>query len=440
MEDWKVAWEKALDIISLEISRPGFETWIKTLKPLGVEGEKFILQTPNRFSKEWLQEHYVELIEEVLRKTSQREWKIELFTEDNEEEPPQREISEEVLYYLNLNPKYTFDTFVVGDSNRFAHAAALAVSQNPGKAYNPLFIYGGVGLGKTHLIHAIGHYVREKFPQLKVIYSSMEKFTVELIDAIKEDGMSKFRVKYRNIDILLIDDIQFLAGKERTQEEFFYTFNALYEAGKQIVITSDRIPKEIPTLEDRLRSRFEWGLMADIQPPDLETRIAILKKKAEAERVVIPDEVIEFIAEQIQSNIRELEGALIRTVAFASLNNMPIDLSLVKTVLKDIIQPPSLTPISIQNIIQEVANYFHITPEQITGKGRTQEIALPRQIAMYLARTLTDTSLPKIGEEFGGRDHTTILHAYEKIQELYQTDLTIKKIIQDIQNRLRNST
>ncbi|MGB9857021.1 MAG: chromosomal replication initiator protein DnaA [Dictyoglomaceae bacterium] len=439
MEDWKTAWEKALDLISSEISRPGFETWIKTLKPLGIEGEKFILQTPNRFSKEWLQEHYLGIIEEALKRSSHREWKVELFTEDNGGSSPPREIPEETLYHSNLNPKYTFDTFVVGDSNRFAHAAALAVSQNPGKAYNPLFIYGGVGLGKTHLVHAIGHYIREKFPHLKVVYSSMEKFTVELIDAIKEDGMTKFRNRYRNIDILLIDDIQFLAGKERTQEEFFYTFNALYEAGKQIVITSDRIPKEIPTLEDRLRSRFEWGLMADIQPPDLETRIAILKKKAEAEKVVVPNEVIEFIAEQIQSNIRELEGALIRTVAFASLNNLPIDLSLAKTVLKDILQP-TLSPISIQSIIQEVANYFHITPEQIIGKGRTQEIALPRQIAMYLARTLTDISLPKIGEEFGGRDHTTILHAYEKIQELYQTDLSIRKIVQDIQNKLRSST
>ncbi|PMQ01285.1 MAG: chromosomal replication initiation protein DnaA [Dictyoglomus sp. NZ13-RE01] len=438
MDDWKQVWEKTLDIISTEISRPGFETWIKTLKPLGVQGEKFILQTPNRFSKEWLQEYYLDVIESALRKTSQREWKVELFTEDKEEEPVDRSIPESVLQVTNLNPKYTFDTFVVGDSNRFAHAAALAVSQNPGKTYNPLFIYGGVGLGKTHLIHAIGHYVREKFPHLKIVYSSMEKFTVELIDAIKEDGMTKFRSRYRNIDILLIDDIQFLAGKERTQEEFFYTFNALYEAGKQIVLTSDRVPKEIPTLEDRLRSRFEWGLMADIQPPDLETRIAILKKKAEAERVNVPESVIEFIAEQIQSNIRELEGALIRTVAFASLNNVPIDLSLAKTVLKDILQP-SVTPISIQAIIREVANYFHLTPEQIVGKGRTQEVALPRQIAMYLARTLTDISLPKIGEEFGGRDHTTVLHAYEKIQELYQSDVTIKKVIQDIQNRLKNS-
>jgi chromosomal replication initiator protein len=439
MEDWKIAWEKALDIISLEISRPGFETWIKTLKPLGMQEGKFILQTPNRFSKEWLQEHYINIIEDALRKASSKDLEVEIFSEDKEEEPIPKRISEEVLYHTNLNPKYTFETFVVGDSNRFAHAAALAVSQNPGKAYNPLFIYGGVGLGKTHLIHAIGHYIHEKFPSLKVLYSSMEKFTVELIDAIKEDGMTKFRDKYRNIDILLIDDIQFLAGKERTQEEFFYTFNALYEAGKQIVITSDRIPKEIPTLEDRLRSRFEWGLMADIQPPDLETRIAILKKKAEAEKVFVPDEVVEFIAKQIQSNIRELEGALIRTVAFASLNNLPIDLSLVKTVLRDILQP-SVTPISIQKIIQEVANYFHITPDQITGKGRTQEVALPRQIAMYLARTLTDTSLPKIGEDFGGRDHTTVLHAYEKIQELYQNDLSVRKVIQDIQNRLKNST
>ncbi len=439
MDDIKNIWEEALSYLSLEISRPGFETWIKTLKPITLEGEKLILQTPNKFSKDWLEEYYLPLIEEVLRKVTQRDFKVEILAEEKEESIPEEKKSEYFsTSYNNLNPKYTFDTFVVGDSNRFAHAAALAVSQNPGKAYNPLLIYGGVGLGKTHLIHAIGHSIQEKFPKARVVYASMEKFTVELIDAIKEDGMTKFRNRYRNIDVLLIDDIQFLAGKERTQEEFFYTFNALYEAGKQIVLTSDRVPKEIPTLEDRLRSRFEWGLIADIQPPDLETRIAILKKKAEAEKAKVPDEVIEFIASQIQSNIRELEGALIRTIAFASLNNMPINLDLAKTVLRDIIQP-QIKNITIQNILQAVAEYFNISIEQLKGKGRSQEIAVPRQIAMYLARTLTDLSLPKIGEELGGRDHTTVLHAYEKIQELYQTDLAIKKAIQDIQNKLRNS-
>ncbi|ACK41342.1 MULTISPECIES: chromosomal replication initiator protein DnaA [Dictyoglomus] len=439
MDDIKSIWEEALSYLSLEISRPGFETWIKTLKPLTLEGSKIVLQTPNKFSKDWLEEYYLPLIEEVIRKVTQKDFKVEILAEEKEENIPEdKKVEYLSTSYNNLNPKYTFDTFVVGDSNRFAHAAALAVSQNPGKAYNPLLIYGGVGLGKTHLIHAIGHSIQEKYPKARVVYASMEKFTVELIDAIKEDGMTKFRNRYRNIDVLLIDDIQFLAGKERTQEEFFYTFNALYEAGKQIVLTSDRVPKEIPTLEDRLRSRFEWGLIADIQPPDLETRIAILKKKAEAEKAKVPDEVIEFIASQIQSNIRELEGALIRTIAFASLNNMPINLELAKTVLKDIIQP-QIKNITIQNILQAVAEYFNITVEQLKGKGRSQEIAVPRQIAMYLARTLTDLSLPKIGEELGGRDHTTVLHAYEKIQELYQTDLSIKKAIQDIQNRLRNS-
>ncbi|HOL39907.1 MAG TPA: chromosomal replication initiator protein DnaA [Dictyoglomaceae bacterium] len=440
MDDAKNIWEEALSYLSLEISRPGFETWIKTLKPLSIEEGKFILQTQSKFSKEWLEEYYISLIEEIIKKITQKDFKVEILADEKEEAISQEEKIEFLSNsYSNLNLKYTFDTFVVGDSNRFAHAAALAVSQNPAKAYNPLLIYGGVGLGKTHLIHAIGHSIQEKFPKAKVVYASMEKFTVELIDAIKEDGMTKFRDRYRNIDVLLIDDIQFLAGKERTQEEFFYTFNTLYEAGKQIVLTSDRVPKEIPTLEDRLRSRFEWGLIADIQPPDLETRIAILKKKAEAERVKVPDEVIEFIASQIQSNIRELEGALIRTVAFASLNNMPINLELAKTVLKDIVQPVVKT-IDIQNIIQAVAEYFHITVDQLKGKGRSQGIALPRQIAMYLARTLTDLSLPKIGEEFGGKDHTTVLHAYEKIQELYQSDLAIKKAIQDIQNKLRNSS
>ncbi len=314
-----------------------------------------------------------------------------------------------------LNPKYTFDSFVIGNSNRFAHAASLAVAESPAKAYNPLFIYGGVGLGKTHLMHAIGHYILHNNPKSQVVYVSSEKFTNELINSIKDDKNVEFRNKYRNIDILLVDDIQFIAGKERTQEEFFHTFNALYEANKQIIISSDRPPKEIPTLEDRLRSRFEWGLIADIQAPDFETRMAILKKKADVEKLNIPNEVMVYIATKIKSNIRELEGALIRIVAFSSLTNKEISVDLASEALKDIISSKQTRQVTIDIIQEVVANYYNLKIEELKSARRTRNIAFPRQIAMYLSRKLTDMSLPKIGEEFGGRDHTTVIHAYEKI-------------------------
>ncbi len=314
-----------------------------------------------------------------------------------------------------LNPKYTFDSFVIGNSNRFAHAASLAVAESPAKAYNPLFIYGGVGLGKTHLMHAIGHYILNNNPKSQVVYVSSEKFTNELINSIKDDKNVEFRNKYRNIDILLVDDIQFIAGKERTQEEFFHTFNALYEANKQIIISSDRPPKEIPTLEDRLRSRFEWGLIADIQAPDFETRMAILKKKADVEKLNIPNEVMVYIATKIKSNIRELEGALIRIVAFSSLTNKEISVDLASEALKDIISSKQTRQVTIDIIQEVVANYYNLKIEDLKSARRTRNIAFPRQIAMYLSRKLTDMSLPKIGEEFGGRDHTTVIHAYEKI-------------------------
>lgn len=336
-----------------------------------------------------------------------------------------------------LNPKNTFDTFVIGSGNRFAHAASLAVAEAPAKAYNPLFIYGGVGLGKTHLMHAIGHYVLEHNPSAKVVYLSSEKFTNEFINSIRDNKATEFRNKYRKVDVLLIDDIQFLAGKESTQEEFFHTFNTLHEENKQIVISSDRPPKEIPTLEDRLRSRFEWGLITDITPPDLETRIAILRKKAKAEGLDIPNEVMLYIANQIDSNIRELEGALIRVVAYSSLINKDINADSSMEALKDIIPSSKPKIITILDIQQTVGEYFNVKLEDFKAKKRTKSVAFPRQIAMYLARELTDFSLPKIGEEFGGRDHTTVIHAHEKISNLMQTDVQFQNQMKEINELLK---
>ena len=335
-----------------------------------------------------------------------------------------------------LNPKYTFDSFVIGNSNRFAHAASLAVAESPAKAYNPLFIYGGVGLGKTHLMHAIGHYILQNNPNAKVVYVSSEKFTNELINAIKDDKNEEFRTKYRSVDVLLIDDIQFIAGKERTQEEFFHTFNTLHEANKQIILSSDRPPKEIPTLEDRLRSRFEWGLIADIQAPDFETRMAILKKKADVEKLNVPNEVMVYIATKIKSNIRELEGALIRIIAYSSLTNREVTVDLATEALKDIISNKQNKSITIDLIQDVVATYFNLRVEDLKSQRRTRNVAYPRQIAMYLSRKLTDMSLHKIGEEFGGRDHTTVIHAYEKISESLNKDESLEHTINDITKKL----
>ncbi len=337
-----------------------------------------------------------------------------------------------------LNSKYTFDTFVIGSGNRFAHAASLAVAEAPAKAYNPLFIYGGVGLGKTHLMHAIGHYVQDHNPKAKVDYLTSEKFTNEFINAIMDNKAANFRNKYRNVDILLIDDIQFLAGKEQTQEEFFHTFNTLHEENKQIIISSDRPPKEIPTLEDRLRSRFEWGLITDITPPDLETRIAILNKKAKAEGLDIPNEVMLYIANQIDTNIRELEGALIRVVAYSSLVNQDIDASLAADALKDIIPSSKPRTISIQGIQEAVGEKYNVKLEDFAAKKRTKSIAFPRQIAMYLSRELTDFSLPKIGDEFGGRDHTTVIHAHEKVVKTMENDTLLQKDIEELKEQLKS--
>ncbi len=440
-------WNKALSIIEKKISKPSFETWLKSTKAHSLKGNTFIVSVPNDFARDWLEGRYVPLISEVLYEITGEELTVKFIIPQNQDDediqmrstpqigPKTEEPTE--LFQNMLNPKYTFETFVIGSGNRFAHAASLAVAEAPAKAYNPFFIYGGVGLGKTHLMHAIGHYVIEHNPSAKVVYLSSEKFTNEFINSIRDNKAENFRNKYRNVDILLIDDIQFLAGKESTQEEFFHTFNALHEESKQIVISSDRPPKEIPTLEDRLRSRFEWGLITDITPPDLETRIAILRKKAKADGLDIPNEVMLYIANQIDSNIRELEGALIRVVAYSSLINKDINADLAADALKDIIPSSKPKVITIHDIQKLVGEEYNIKLDDFKAKKRTKSVAFPRQIAMYLSRELTDSSLPKIGEEFGGRDHTTVIHAHEKISKLLLTDSQLEKKIQEIKSLLK---
>ncbi|MDH4140236.1 MAG: chromosomal replication initiator protein DnaA, partial [Coriobacteriia bacterium] len=342
-----------------------------------------------------------------------------------------------------FNPKYTFDSFVIGASNRFAHAASLAVAEAPGRAYNPLFIYGGVGLGKTHLLQAIGHYAQHSFPHMRVKYVTCEQFTNEVIDLIRagdRQKMDRFRRQYRTADVLLVDDVQFLKGKDATQEEFFHTFNALEQSGKQVVLSSDRPPKDIATLEDRLRSRFEWGLITDIQPPDLETRIAILRRKVEIEHLDVPHDVLAFVADRVASNIRELEGALIRVVAFSSLTRHPSDIELARNVLRDIFPERSTRPISVVTIQREVCKFYSLSHGELVGNKRSQSIVYPRQIAMYLARELTDLSLPNIGTEFGGRDHTTVMHAKAKIEKMINADRDVYNQIQTLTNTIKQKS
>lgn len=444
--DLKNLWEKTLNIIKSEMSEVSFNTWIKSCEPISISSDTIKISVPNSFTKDILEKRYKDLVANSIEVACSKFYKMEfLIASDIDEEnmsKPAQPKREKTAIIVNdemsttLNPKYTFDSFVIGNSNRFAHAASLAVAEAPAKAYNPLFIYGGVGLGKTHLMHAIGHYVLQNNPNSKVMYVSSEKFTNELINAIKDDKNEEFRNKYRNIDVLIIDDIQFIAGKERTQEEFFHTFNALHEANKQIIISSDRTPKEIPTLEDRLRSRFEWGLSADIQAPDFETRMAILKKKADVEKLNVQNEVMVYIATKIKSNIRELEGALIKLIAYASLTNNDITVDLAEEALKDIISNKQNKNITVDVIQDVVASYFNLRIEDLKSQRRTRNVAYPRQIAMYLSRKLTDMSLPKIGDEFGGRDHTTVIHAYEKISDSLNTDESLQNTINDITKKL----
>lgn len=447
LENIEELWQVVLKDIEGKISKPSFDTWLKNTKAIDIKDNIVIIHVPNEFARDWLEGHYTDLIVKVLHDITGVELKVKFIIPDSDpDEIEEREAPKIIKPKTNyqpsqstmLNPKYTFETFVIGAGNRFAHAASLAVAEAPAKAYNPLFIYGGVGLGKTHLMHAIGHYVLEHNPDMNVVYISSEKFTNEFIDAIMENKAGHFRNKYRNIDVLLIDDIQFLAGKEQTQEEFFHTFNTLHEENKQIIISSDRPPKEIPTLEDRLRSRFEWGLITDITPPDLETRIAILNKKAKAEGLDIPDEVMLYISNQIDTNIRELEGALIRVVAYSSLINRDIDTQLAIDALKDIIPNRKPKTITVKDIQEIVSKKYNIKLEDFAARKRTRSIAFPRQIAMYLSRQLTDLSLPKIGEEFGGRDHTTVIHAHEKISKMIQEDPQFAKEIDDITEQIKS--
>ncbi|PBB05787.1 MULTISPECIES: chromosomal replication initiator protein DnaA [Salimicrobium] len=446
MENIHELWNATLEQMKEKISKPSFETWLKATKAHSLDEDTLTIIAPNEFARDWLENQYQKLIKETLIEVTGSELKTKFIIPETKEEsledvklsskPPDLKDGEESPTSM-LNSKYTFDTFVIGSGNRFAHAASLAVAEAPARAYNPLFIYGGVGLGKTHLMHAIGHYVLDHNPNAKVVYITSEKFTNEFINSIRDNKAVNFRNKYRSVDVLLIDDIQFLAGKEQTQEEFFHTFNTLHEESKQIVISSDRPPKEIPTLEDRLRSRFEWGLITDITPPDLETRIAILRKKAKAEGLEIPNEVMLYIANQIDTNIRELEGALIRVVAYSSLINRDINASLAAEALKDIIPNKKPKVITIGDIQEVVAEKFNIRMEDFPAKKRTKSVAFPRQIAMYLSRELTDASLPKIGEEFGGRDHTTVIHAHEKITNMLSNDQQLHRELDEITEQLK---
>lgn len=467
----RLVWEEVLSIMAADLPERSFDAWLKDSRPVFLDGNTLYVEFPNEFTKDWVEARYVNPLTRTLRQVTNRDWDIKFTIPEgvkslsspgmvptrtgpdrtwpnraqlDEPTPAPTPVSAaaptvqiQTPRSSVLNPRYTFENFVVGNSNRFAHAASLAVAEGPAKAYNPLFLYGGVGLGKTHLMHAIGHYALQQNPNISVVYVTSETFTNDLISAIGKKSMVDFRNKYRNADILLIDDIQFVAGKESTQEEFFHTFNALYEANRQLVISSDRPPKDIPTLEERLRSRFEWGLTADIQPPDLETRIAILRKKATDDNLVIDQEILSYIATHIQSNIRELEGALVRVIAHANLHNTPLTLDTVAEALKDILKTPAHQPVTIDSIMQIVADYYSIKVSELKSKRRTRNITFPRQIAMYLARDLTESSLPEIGEAFGGRDHSTVIHAIEKIESELKLDPSLQSTVAELISLIR---
>lgn len=448
--NYKDLWIDILSELKKTLSDISFNTWFSDTEILSMSDSKIIIGCNNSLILETINLRYIDTLNNITYSLTNQNYKIKVMLKEDfkkDHTPPttnnltnsssNKEVSNN--FSTNLNNKYTFETFVVGNSNRFAHAASLAVAESPSKAYNPLFIYGGVGLGKTHLMHAIGHLINENNKNLKVVYITSEKFINELISAIRDDKNIEFRNKYRNVDVLLIDDVQFIAGKERTQEEFFHTFNALHESNKQIILSSDRPPKEIKTLEERLCSRFEWGLIADIQPPDYETRIAILRKKADVDKLNIPNEVLIYIATKIKSNIRELEGALLRVVAYTNLTNSNVSLDLAKEALKDLINTKNSKTITIEYIQETIANYFDLNVDMLKSQRRTQNIAFPRQIAMYLCRKLTDSSLPKIGENFGGRDHTTVIHAYEKILNKIESDQDFNNTINELSNKILNN-
>lgn len=436
----KSVWEELLSKLEKKLKPQNFKTWFKPTQLYSATSEKLTIMVPNDFFKKWLDRRYSGLIKREIAKISGHEMEVDFILPPKYSNIKKRKnISfKKKRSVSRLNPRFHFNSFVVGNNNRLAHAAALAVAQSPARAYNPLFIYGKVGLGKTHLLQAIGHYITEN-SELTFTYLSSEQFTNELINAIRDDKTTAFRRKYRNTDVLMVDDIHFLAGKERTQEEFFHTFNALHEAHKQIVLSSDRSPIEIPTLEKRLQSRFEWGLIADIQSPDLETRIAILKKKAEIENMELPDEVATFIAERIKTNIRKLEGCLVRITAHSSLFKEKINMNSVKEILKGILPEEKPRPITVESVQKTVSKYYKIKESTIKGKKRIRSIVFPRQIAMYLCRELTEDSFPEIGAKFGGKDHTTVMYAWRKIVEQAKKDEVLSNELKKLENILKTS-
>jgi len=436
------AWLQVLNYLKTKVNTQSYQTWLKPTRFSHVDKEAIVVSVPNREFQEWIQENYAALVSEALQNLNMGIVEIRYVLGENAEKKGvgadsakslQSKLDFDSVDHL-LNLKYTFDTFVVGSCNQFAHAAAHAVAENPAKAYNPLFLYGGVGLGKTHLMQAVGHTIKHNWKEMRLSYVSSEAFTNDLLSSLRTDRMYSFREKYRNIDVLLMDDIEFIAGKERTMEEFFHTFNALYEAQKQIVISSDCPPKDIPGLEERVRSRFAWGLLADLQPPDLETKRAILDKKCEAQEVTLPEEVSDFIARKIRSSVRDLEGALTRLVAYSSLTGAEISLAMAQQVLKNLVDLGERR-VSIEIIQRAVCQEFGLSLPQLRSKNNSRPVAYPRQVAMYLAKELTTASLPQIGREFGGKHHTTVLHSINKISELRQSDRDLNRLL----NKLRDS-
>ena len=446
-------WQETLGHLEKTLSPQHFSTWIKPLRFVSLKKDQLVLEVPNRFVFDWVRDHYAHLIQETVSQIGAVNYHISFqisqqTKEDKSRAPekrlppptPEPETTKEIYPRewnpaYNLNPKYTFGEFVSGSSNQFAFAAASAVANNPATTYNPLFIYGGVGLGKTHLINAVGNAILHKNPEMKVCYYTSEKFMNELINSLRYAKMDEFRNKFRSMDVLLIDDVQFIAGKERTQEEFFHTFNALYESHKQIVVTSDKFPKEIPGLEERLRSRFEWGLIADIQAPDVETKQAILKMKAESNNIQLPEDVALFLANSVSSNVRELEGFLIRIGAYASLTATPITLTMAREVLKDILVEKN-RELTIEEIQKAVASHYGLKVADLKSAKRLKALVLPRQVAMYLSRQLTSSSYPDIGERFGGKDHSTIIHAIKKIEKALPEDLQLRGALNSIKTTL----
>ncbi|MCX5827232.1 MAG: chromosomal replication initiator protein DnaA [Deltaproteobacteria bacterium] len=446
-------WKEAYNIIKENVSEQNFETWIKPLRIMSIDEQDARLAVPNRFFRDWLTDNYQNVIADSLRAATGRSYRIDfVITHEKKQQenvamslPAEKDSrhpkkSLRVQPLTSLNPNYTFERFVIGASNQFAHAASVAVAEQPAKNYNPLFIYGGVGLGKTHLLNAIGLHTLTTNPDMNVFYVSAESFMNELINCIRFDKMPKFREKYRNIECLLIDDIQFIAGKERTQEEFFHTFNSLHDSGKQIVVTSDKFPKEIPNLESRLRSRFEWGLIADIQPPEIETKVAIIEKKAQENNINLPANVAYYIASNAESNIREMEGFLLRTVAYASLKHREIDMELVRDVLKHVIRSNSKHEVSIDDIIKAVGAKLDVKISDIKSRKKNKNIVAARQICMYFARKLTNSSFPDIGDKIGNRDHSTVIYSCNKVEKLIETDMKMKKIVADLEEAVNNMT